>query len=183
MRPPGAARTRPIESTSPPCAAAISDLDYAIALADRPYLRYLRGMVRCQARDYQAALPDFDTAIAGQPENAQFYRGRSLARSEVNDLVGAMQDAERLVALVPQRATSYFARGRVLAARGEFEAAIGDFTLAHNMRPELAYPVAARAACYELLGNDDRAAEDRVLAEGIAGGYSDCSVFRDPFRW
>lgn len=40
------------------------DLDRAIALADRPYLRYLRGWVLCQQGQYRAALPDLDLAIS-----------------------------------------------------------------------------------------------------------------------
>ena len=60
---------------------ATADLDTAILLTDRPYLRFLRGLVSCQRGEFEASLADFDLAIAGQPENAQFYRGRSLARS------------------------------------------------------------------------------------------------------
>jgi tetratricopeptide (TPR) repeat protein len=41
---------------------ASDDLDAAIALGDRPYLRFLRGLVRCQLGDCGAALPDFDQA-------------------------------------------------------------------------------------------------------------------------
>ncbi|HTM01518.1 MAG TPA: hypothetical protein VL503_10400, partial [Candidatus Omnitrophota bacterium] len=46
-------------------AQASADLDTAIQLADRPYLRFLRGLVSCQRGAYEASLGDFDAAIAG----------------------------------------------------------------------------------------------------------------------
>jgi len=61
---------------------AAADLNEAVRLADRPYLRHLRGLVACQRGKYESSLEDFDRAIAGQPKNTQFYRGRSLARSK-----------------------------------------------------------------------------------------------------
>lgn len=63
--------------------AANADVDAAIARADRPYLRYLRGLVLCQRGAFAESLVDFDRAIGGQPENAQFYKGRSLARAKL----------------------------------------------------------------------------------------------------
>src|SRR4029453_9961960 len=69
----------PIATRIPP--GAESDLDRAIVLADRPYLRFVRGLIRCRAGRCAESLADLDQAIAAQPENAQLYRGRALARS------------------------------------------------------------------------------------------------------
>jgi tetratricopeptide (TPR) repeat protein len=60
---------------------ARSDLDRDIELLPRPYAYYLRGLATCQSGEIARSLSDFDTAIAGQPDNTQFYRGRSLARA------------------------------------------------------------------------------------------------------
>src|SRR5437764_13553607 len=90
---------------------AKSDLDQAVRLQDRPYLRFLRGLVLCQSGHPGDALPDFDAAISGQPENSQFYRGRALARAAVGRAGEALNDAERLISLAPQRGESYYARG------------------------------------------------------------------------
>ena len=124
---------------------ALHDLDRALALAERPYLHFLRGLVLCQSGHADRALGDFDAAIAAQPENSQFYRGRSLARLETGQPEAALRDAEHLVAVVPQQAESHFARGRALAALGRCREAIPSFDEAIRRRPELAYPLAARA--------------------------------------
>ena len=90
---------------------AKADLDQALRLQERPYLRFLRGLVLCQSRHPGDALPDFDAAISGQPENSQFYRGRALARAAVGRAGEALNDAERLITLAPQRGESYYAPG------------------------------------------------------------------------
>ena len=67
---------------------ARQDFDRAIELLDRPYARFRRALASCQAGEIERSLGDFDTAIARQPSNGQFYRGRSLARSAVHDSMG-----------------------------------------------------------------------------------------------
>ncbi|MDH4066426.1 MAG: tetratricopeptide repeat protein [Acidobacteriota bacterium] len=162
---------------------AASDLDRAIALGDRPYLRFLRGLVRCQQGDCAAGLPDFDRAIAEEPDNSQFYRGRALARVTVGRLAEALDDGERLVGLAPQFGPSYFARGAALAAQGRHAEAIRDFDEALRRMPELVYPLAARADAYEALGEAERAAADREVAARKQRDRARCAYCLDPFRY
>src|SRR5262245_36593583 len=84
--------------------AAMADLDHAMELHPRPYLHYMRGLVLCQQGKYAMSLPDFDAAISGQPENTQFYRGRSLALTAVHNGRAALADAETHIKMMPQRA-------------------------------------------------------------------------------
>ena len=161
------------------CAAA--DLDTAIQLADRPYLRYLRGLVACQRGEYAASLSDFDKAIAGQPKNAQFYRGRSLARSAVGRYAGAFEDAEQLRRMVPQQGETYYARGVALAGLGRPREAVEAYDEALRIRPELVYPLRARADARDALGETLLAKEDRVrAAEMERDSYAPAL---DPFRY
>jgi len=164
-------------------AQARADLDTAIALSDRPYLRFLRGLVCCQLGDFAGSLADFDLAIAGQPENDQFYRGRALARAAVGRHHEALADAELLVKLAPQRAESYYARGVALSALGRDRDAIPDFDESLRRRPELIYPLHARAVAYDRLDDLVRAAADRKEARRREEATPHCAVCLDPFRY
>lgn len=164
-------------------AQAAADLDTAIQLADRPYLHFLRGLVSCQRGSYEGSLPDFDMAIAGQPENAQFYRGRSLARSRTGRFPEALSDARRLLAMAPQQGETYYAMGIALAGLGHAREAVGAFDEALRRRPELIYPLRDRAAAYSNLGDTLRAVAD--FAELIRRKTDDaaCAPCVDPFRY
>ena len=163
--------------------AASADLDTAIALSDRPYLHFLRGLVACQRGEYATSLADFDRAIAGQPSNTQFYCGRSLARAALGDYPGAYADAQRLVAQVPQQGESHYALGVALAGLNRVAEAIRAFDESIRRRPELIYPLRARADAYERLGDLVRAAEDRDEAARRDRDDSGCAACRDPFRY
>ena len=162
---------------------AAADLDTAIQLADRPYLRFLRGLVACERGAFEASIPDFDRAIAGQPRNAQFYRGRSLARSRTGRYAEGLQDAERLLAMAPQQGESHYARGVALAGLGRRREAIASFDRSLRIRPELIYPLADRAAAYAALGDSLRAEADRAEAARREREETPFAVCRDPFRY
>jgi tetratricopeptide (TPR) repeat protein len=162
---------------------ARSDLDRVIQYADRPYARFLRGMVSCQMGDLARSLGDFDLAIAGQPENSQFYRGRSLARSGLGNPEGGLEDAEHLVALSPQVASSYYARGVALAGLGRGREALRDFDEALRRQPELVYPMYARADVLERLDRYDESVSIREAAKRRQLEQSNCALCLDPFRY
>jgi tetratricopeptide (TPR) repeat protein len=162
---------------------ASADLDTAITLADRPYLRFLRGLVACQRGEFANSMEDFDRAIAEQPTNSQFYRGRSLARSALGRYPGAFADAERLCAMAPQQGESHYALGVALAGIGRLPEAIQSFDESLRRRPELIYPLQARADAYERLGEASLADADRREADRRRQEGSGYAPGRDPFRY
>jgi tetratricopeptide (TPR) repeat protein len=162
---------------------AMADLDRDIELQARPYAYFLRGLATCQAGEVARSLADFDTAIARQPINHQFYRGRSLARSATGDVVGALEDAEHLVKNVPQQAESWHARGVALALLGRDADAIDDFDHAARLRPELVYVVESRLRSLERLGEVDRAQADRAALVHLHAEHDGCAMCLDPFRY
>jgi tetratricopeptide (TPR) repeat protein len=163
--------------------SAAADLDTAIVLMDRPYLRFLRGLVTCERGDPARAIADFDAAIAAQPRNTQFYRGRSLALSAVGRYREALQDANHLVAVVPQQAESFYARGVARSGLGYDWEAVADFDRALTLRPELIYPLDARARSHERLGRAAEAATDRDRARRAEAEHPSCALCVDPFRY
>jgi tetratricopeptide (TPR) repeat protein len=164
-------------------AAALADLDRAIAMIDRPYAHFSRGLVLCQSGRYAASIADFDTAIARQPTNDQFYRGRSLARAALGDAVGALNDAERLIALAPQRAESYHARGVAFAMLGHDREALADFDRAAAIRPELVYVADARVRLLRRMGDEIVTAAAMRQAAELRERESGCAACLDPFRY
>jgi tetratricopeptide (TPR) repeat protein len=162
---------------------ARSDLDRSIELVPRPYAYFMRGLASCQEGEVARALADFDTAIARQPENGQFYRGRSRARAATGDAVGALQDALQLVAALPQQGESYYARGVARALWGHDVEAVADFDRALSIRPELVYVIEARAVAQERLGDVAHARADHHAAEQLRHEQSGCAPCLDPFRY
>jgi tetratricopeptide (TPR) repeat protein len=162
---------------------ARQDLDEVIRLADRPYVRYLRGLVACEVGLFQAAIADFDTAIARDPKNAQFYRGRALAKATAGDPSGALHDADRLMALAPAMAESHYARGVALLALGRDREAVPEFDAALGIRPELAYVLEARALAHERLEQAEQAAADRAAFVEVTERQRNCAPCRDPYRY
>ena len=162
---------------------ARQDFDRAIELLDRPYARFRRALASCQAGEIERSLGDFDTAIARQPSNGQFYRGRSLARSAVHDSMGALADAERLVAIEPQRAESWYARGVARMRFGRDREAVEDFDRAAAIRPELVYVIEARAQALDRVGDHDAARRDLADAARGREEQSGCAACLDPFRY
>lgn len=162
---------------------AAAGLDSAIQLDDRPYLRFLRGMVSCQRGKYEASLPDFDLAIREQPENPQFYRGRALARAALGMKKKAMEDAERLLELAPQQGESHYVLGVALAGLGRYRDAVAAYEQGLRLRPELIYPLTARAEALDRLGEHALAATDREEVERRRRRDAPCAVCEDPFRY
>jgi tetratricopeptide (TPR) repeat protein len=162
---------------------AAADLDAAIRITDQPYLRFLRGLVSCQRGEYEASLADFDRAIAEQPKNTQYYRGRSLARSRTGRYREALEDANHLVAELPQQGESHYALGTALAGLGRSREAILAFDESLRRRPELIYPLRARAALYEQLGDSVRATSDFGEIDRREREESGWAVLEDPFRY
>lgn len=163
--------------------AAEASLDTAVQLDDRPYLRFLRGLVSCQRGRFQESLPDFDAAIRDEPENAQFYRGRSLARSKVGMKKEALKDAEQLLALAPQTGEAHYVMGVALSGLGRYKDAVAAFEQGLRLRPELIYPLEARAEALDHLGEHTLAANDREEVERRRRRDSGCAVCQDPFRY
>src|SRR5262245_43354880 len=162
---------------------AIADLDRAIALGDRPYLRFLRGLALCQSGAFDRGLDDLEAAVTAQPTNTQFYRGRGLARVEVGRPEEGLSDGEHLVQIEPHVATSFYVRGKARAALGRHQEAIADFTQAIRLRPELVYPLIARSESYARIGNTRLAEDDRNAADQAIRDHKLCGPCADPFRY
>ncbi len=161
--------------------AARADIDQAIKLADRAYLRYIRALASCQEGKLKDSLPDFDEAIRRQPKNLQYYRGRGLARAESGDLRGARADAAFLIAKVPHWHDGHWLMGRVEELEGRCAAAVPFLAKALEIRPELVFPRKALFRCLRKIGRIGES--DAQAAEALRRQTNAPSAYLDPFRY
>lgn len=75
--------------------AALADFNQAVALdGDNFEARFLRGQVRAQQKDYQAALEDYGAAERLQPKNAALHLQRSNVYMDLKRYSDAIADAD-----------------------------------------------------------------------------------------
>jgi len=111
------------------------------------------------------AVAVFSQAIRWQPDNADLYEGRGLARARSGD-PAALDDLERALARNPQSARLHEALARYEEARGRRERAIGLQRQAVALHP---LDAGHRLTLAEMLWEDGSAQEAREQA-GIIGG-------------
>ncbi|MEZ4662046.1 MAG: tetratricopeptide repeat protein [Caldilineaceae bacterium] len=88
--------------------------------------------------ELDAAIADYDQAIALNPEDATAYNNRSIARRDLpGELDAAIADYDQAIALNPQYATAYNNRGNA-CDQGELDAAIADYDQAIALNPQYA---------------------------------------------
>lgn len=102
---------------------------------------------------------------------------------ELGEVQKALMDADHLVAVEPNFGPADYVRGRARAIAGRYREEIADYNETLHRRPELVYPLFARAASYERLGDWRQAAIDRNLANAKVPQKSWCGNCYDPFRY
>jgi tetratricopeptide (TPR) repeat protein len=107
-------------------AEARADYDRAVELADRPYLRFERADLLCAQAEDEAAHADLDHAIAGQPENLQFYPRRALVRLALGRVGEARADVDHAMASSRGGSSERYARAAVLLMEGRPAEALAD---------------------------------------------------------
>lgn len=94
----------------------------------------------------------------------------------------ALDDADRLRTMVPQQGETYYARGVALAGLGRMREAIEAYDEAIRIRPDLVYPLHARADAREALGDTLLARADQEQAAAKEKDNA-CALCLDPFRY
>lgn len=105
---------------------ALLDYEKAISLDSR-YARAIfnKGVVYYEKKEFLAAIVEFDTAIAIQPEMRFFFQ-RGRANLELENFPNAIADFSHCVALSPSHALPFLFRGVVRARLRNFEEALKD---------------------------------------------------------
>lgn len=133
------------------------------APADAAQYHVSRGYAFLALDWEEAALRDFDRALALDPQFRDVYQVRTQIFRERRDYTRAAEELSRLIEFSPRDPVLYVERGSTLAFAGAFDAALRDFSTAISIA-ESYEPIAdfylARAGAFEMAGHYDAALRD-----------------------
>ncbi len=114
----------------------------------------------------EAALANYDRAIAIQPGYAQAYNNRGAVLGRMGQHEAALASYEQALALQPHYPEAAYNRGNVLAEMGRHEEALASFDRALAIWPDLAEALYNRGNALQQLGRPQEAlaSYDRALA-------------------
>jgi len=125
---------------------------------------YNRGIGSHKAGDLDAAIADYNQAIALNPNFANAYYNRGNAYYAKGELDGAVADFTQVITLTPKDDRAYNNRGLAYYAKGEPDRAIAEFTQAIALNPNFANAYNNRGNAYDAKGEMDRAIADFTQA-------------------
>jgi tetratricopeptide (TPR) repeat protein len=114
---------------------AIAIYDLVISKQPEPYAYSNRGIVKYKLGQNQAAIIDYDRAIAINPNFAMAYSNRGPAKSELGQNQAAIIDYDQAVAINFNDAVAYSNRGLAKYKLGQNQAAIIDYNRAIAINP------------------------------------------------
>lgn len=96
-----------------------------------------RGLARQTKGDLDAAILDYNQALALDPKNVEAFYRRALARQAKGDMAGALADYTQVLGLDPKRANAFSNRGFIKQAQGDFDGALADYNQALLINPKI----------------------------------------------
>jgi tetratricopeptide (TPR) repeat protein len=129
-----------------------------------------RGRIAMRHGDLRRAIADFDEAIHLNPNRAQLYRDRALARRQNGDLALAIEDYDEAIAHDPRLAAPYHQRGLALAATGDLDRAILSYNTAVRLDPSDPQARLDRGLTFLARGQADDARADFEAALALPAG-------------
>lgn len=106
------------------------------------------------AKEYWAAIDEASAAIARNPQNAEAYRLRALARNMVGEYKAAARDATLSLAMAPNNQSAYDARASAFLGLGQARDALADSKRSIAIDPNNAQAYFNRANAYRALGRE-----------------------------
>ncbi|EAN90290.1 hypothetical protein C3747_28g35 [Trypanosoma cruzi] len=89
----------------------------------------------CYAREghYEAAICDFSTVMATNPDNLVALYNRGICHDKVGNYKLAVEDFSHLIELDAENAEAHFSRGTALESLGEYAMALDDYAVAFKL--------------------------------------------------
>jgi len=121
------------------CDAALRDA--RLGAGDRAATLINRGIVQMEAKNFAAALADYDAAIKARPETAEAYvnKGIALLRSG-RDAEAVAQLSEGIARSPSKPEIAYYSRGVAHETLGRAREAYEDYSRAAQLAPEWSEP-------------------------------------------
>ncbi len=116
--------------------AASPDLPLMTDSEAKPHYWYYKGTTELILEKPEVAEKSFDEAIRLNPEYADAYTNRGVARYMQEDLVGAVADYDEAIRLDPEGADAYNNRGGARYKQEDLVGAMADYDEAIRLNPE-----------------------------------------------
>jgi tetratricopeptide (TPR) repeat protein len=153
---------------------ALDNINWVLQVAPQDGKAYCcRGLVHCKQHQFQAAIADFNQAIASHYAQAITYRNRGLARLQLGDIQGAIADCTQAIGLEPEGSENYVARGNAYRAMEHWMGAIEDYGDALDQDANNGQAFLQRGQTYALMGNQAQAIADYQRAITVFCGQED----------
>ena len=117
--------------------------------------------------DFDAAIADYDDAIACGCDEARVYFRRGNAHYELEDYDRAIANYSHALRRDPEDAATYIRRGHAYRRTNEFDLAIADYGRAIEMEPGSGAPYYYRSVCHDELGNQAESLRDATNARTL----------------
>ena len=118
------------------------------------------GLSFYDAGNYEAAIREFNLAIASSPDMGEAYNDRGLAYFAIGEYDKALADFDKAIELMPGSGGPYSNRGAVYLSLGNYDQAIADLDKAIELSPNLGEAYHNRGLTYLTLGEADKAILD-----------------------
>lgn len=115
-----------------------------------------RGNARVGQYKLEAAIADYETAIALAPDAPDPYLNRGTALEGLGQWEAAIADYNRVLELDPQDPAAYNNRGNAKAGLRQWQSAIADYEKATQLAPDYAFAWANRALALYQIGQTDQ---------------------------
>jgi tetratricopeptide (TPR) repeat protein len=125
-----------------------------------------RGLAYLRHDRTDAAIADFDAALALKPDDADALNDRGFAHDSRNEPDLAIADFDAAIQLRPDFAAAFGNRGQAFARKRQYERAIADYDHALALRPDFARAWFDRGTAYADTKQLDRAIAD--FTEAVA---------------
>jgi len=112
-----------------------------------------KGNQKLADGEYQAAIAEFNQALAIDETNAEAFGYRGVARSRLEDYQGALGDYNQALALDSEAYEFYYNRGITQTHLKDYESAIEDFSETITYKPDFAPAFANRGFAYAEIEN------------------------------
>ncbi|MEU5445204.1 tetratricopeptide repeat protein [Streptomyces griseofuscus] len=131
-----------------------------ITATTRTLAHTIRGREHRNAGAYEAALADYNTALAHNPDYERAVWGRGTTYWLMGRYQEALNDYNRAVELKPEDAGNLAGRGAVYERLTRYDEALTDFNHAIQLDPDQAWIIANRGQTYQDLGRYDESLTD-----------------------
>ncbi len=126
--------------------------DLSLSASARALARAERGVLLRAARDFDAALVDFHSAIDQAPDVVRYIGERGETLRRMGQPAAAIPDLGRLLAEEPDNAWAFGGRGAAFQALERLEESLADLDRAIALRPTYTWALGARAETLRKMG-------------------------------